>query len=136
MALQLVAQFWLMERIEKVDGLEHAWGLQRGDINAYFATDDNTLWLDYSLLYSFKESHWLLAPTGETLDRIVDCYDHNLERNAPSRICSGATQVRREPARRLWPKAARKSSRFTRVCFREIGFPRSRTRYILCVLFL
>ncbi|KAK0463790.1 uncharacterized protein EV420DRAFT_1520071 [Desarmillaria tabescens] len=70
----------------ELDGLEHAWGLQRGDINAYFETDDNTLRLNYSLLDSFKESHWLLAPTGETLDRIVDCYNRNLKRNAPSRI--------------------------------------------------
>ncbi|KAG7441163.1 uncharacterized protein BT62DRAFT_1011973 [Guyanagaster necrorhizus] len=70
----------------ELDGLEYAWGLQRGDINVYFGTDDNTLQLDSSLLDSFKESHWLLAPTGETLDRTVDCYDRNLKRSAPNRI--------------------------------------------------
>ncbi|PBK92899.1 hypothetical protein ARMGADRAFT_140972 [Armillaria gallica] len=27
----------------ELDGLEHSWGLKRGDINAYFDTDDNAL---------------------------------------------------------------------------------------------
>ncbi|KAK0484000.1 hypothetical protein IW261DRAFT_1606062 [Armillaria novae-zelandiae] len=68
----------------ELDGIEHSWGLHRVDINAYFETDDNTLLLDSSLLDSFKES-WILVPTAETLDRIVDCYNHHLM-NAPSRI--------------------------------------------------
>ncbi|KAK0239790.1 hypothetical protein EDD85DRAFT_997682 [Armillaria nabsnona] len=70
----------------ELDGLEHSWGLERGDINAYFDTDDNALRLDTSLIHSFKESNWILAPVGETFDRIVDCYNHNLKRNQPSRI--------------------------------------------------
>ncbi|KAK0228865.1 hypothetical protein IW262DRAFT_1353519 [Armillaria fumosa] len=70
----------------ELDGLEYSWGLQRGDINAYLDTDDNTLRLDSSLVDSFKESLWLLAPTGETLGRIVECYNHNRKKNASSRI--------------------------------------------------
>ncbi|SJL00747.1 uncharacterized protein ARMOST_04061 [Armillaria ostoyae] len=70
----------------ELDGLEHSWGLQRGDINAYFDTDNNTLRLDSSLLDSFKEPDWILAPVEETFGRIVDCYNHNLKRNAPDRI--------------------------------------------------
>ncbi|KAK0441884.1 hypothetical protein EV421DRAFT_611324 [Armillaria borealis] len=70
----------------ELDGIEHSWGLHRGDINAYFATTDNTLWLDSSLLDSFKEPDWILAPVGETFDRIVDCYNHNLKRDVPNRI--------------------------------------------------
>ncbi|KAK0497075.1 hypothetical protein EDD18DRAFT_186593 [Armillaria luteobubalina] len=69
----------------ELDGVEYSWGLQRGDINAYLDTADNTLRLDSSLVNSFKESLWLLAPTGETLDRIVECYNHNQQKNAPSR---------------------------------------------------
>ncbi|PBK92902.1 hypothetical protein ARMGADRAFT_1012616 [Armillaria gallica] len=70
----------------ELDGIEYSWGLRRGDINAYFETADNTLQLDSSMVDSFKESCWLLAPTAETLDRIVDCYDRNLKKNVPSRI--------------------------------------------------
>ncbi|PBK92903.1 hypothetical protein ARMGADRAFT_1165220 [Armillaria gallica] len=70
----------------ELDGLEHSWGLKRGDINAYFDTDDNALRLDTSLIDSFKEPNWILAPVRETFDRIVDCYNHNLKRNAPNRI--------------------------------------------------
>ncbi|KAK0196793.1 hypothetical protein F5146DRAFT_1012964 [Armillaria mellea] len=70
----------------ELDGIEYSWGLQRGDINAYFETADNTLQLDSSMVDSFKESRWLLAPTEEILDRIVRCYDRNLKKNVPSRI--------------------------------------------------
>ncbi len=42
--------------------------------------------MDSSLIDSFKESNWILAPVRETFDRTVDCYNHNLKRNAPNRI--------------------------------------------------